>query len=428
METKFNQKSTVTNFKSNLPLSTQYISWVLILLACIIINNYIDRSSIAYAITAIKSEFTLTDSQFGLLTTTFAIGYLIMTFLGGILVDRYGPKKIITIFGLSWSLTILLMGFCKSYSMLLLFRFLLGLTEGPCFPCITRVVADNFPITFRARFMTFALIALPLASMLGAPTLALLIHHYEWRITFILLGVASAIPALVWFFLYREVASSSKENALFKWSEIKTILRNRDLMLNNFADFAYGYTLFFALIWLPVYLEKAHHLKLKTLGWIASIPWLATIVMAICVAILSDYLWRRYQSLRLARSCIIWMGLLLSSCGFIIVVLSQSLWMCIVGLSLGIGFCVATNSAFFALNMDLAPEYAGTSMGIMNVFFASSGMISPWLTGKLIDATGNFNSAILLLVTINLLAVIAVALFQRPTLTFVKLLDSETAR
>lgn len=68
--------------------------WVIILLLfTITATNYVDRSAISYAITAIAQQFQLDGNAVGLILGAFGIGYLVTTFVGGITVDRYGPKS-----------------------------------------------------------------------------------------------------------------------------------------------------------------------------------------------------------------------------------------------------------------------------------------------------------------------------------------------
>jgi MFS family permease len=63
-----------------------------------------------------------------------------------------------------------------------------------------------------------------------------------------------------------------------------------------------------------------------------------------------------------------------------------------------IALCLA--ASFFCLEfivapiwsvpMDIAPEHAGTASGLMNFGFGMSGIVSPVVTGLLIDRTGDW--------------------------------------
>ncbi|MBU6447044.1 MAG: MFS transporter, partial [Verrucomicrobia bacterium] len=62
----------------------------------------------------------------------------------------------------------------------------------------------------------------------------------------------------------------------------------------------------------------------------------------------------------------------------------------------------------------VAKEKAGTAQGLTSSCLSLGGIIGPILTGRLIDLTGNYQGAFLLLAAITGVAVIAVILFHHP--------------
>src|SRR5262249_38321955 len=128
-----------------------------------------------------------------------------------------------------------------------------------------------------------------------------------------------------------------------------------------------------------------------------------------------DWLWVKTGSMRIARSHMIWICQLLSGICFIpVLFLGHNLPLCLTMISLGLGFGLMPNSAFYALNTDLAKDRAATSLGLMDTFFALAGILAPLLTGWLTDLTGGFNAAITLLIFFTLSSVGAILVFQKP--------------
>ncbi|RMF17943.1 MAG: MFS transporter, partial [Alphaproteobacteria bacterium] len=79
--------------------------WLVVtLLFAIAIVNYIDRSAISYAIVPIARELGLDDAARGLVLGAFGIGYAATTLIGGFLVDRYGPRRVLMAAVLFWAL------------------------------------------------------------------------------------------------------------------------------------------------------------------------------------------------------------------------------------------------------------------------------------------------------------------------------------
>lgn len=416
--------------------------WVVIALAFLItIINYLDRSAISYAIGPLKKEFGFNDADFGFIASAFGIGYMVMTVGGGILVDKYGARKMWALAAILWSAMTALMGLASSFWMLFTFRTLLGIAEGPSFPALTRTVTDWLPRSERARSTAIGLAAVPLGSVIGAPLISHLIIYMGWKMMFAILGSLGIVWAVVWTIFFRDYPENSRFVSHFELNVIREgrpidtdltdsqrrhkdlstgkstwqyMLFNPALMSNNLAFFAFGYMLFFSLTWLPGYLEATYQVNLKQVGLFLIAPWLTAAVLLTFAGFLSDWLWLKTGSTRVARSHLIWICQLASACCFLPVVFIHSLPLAIVLISLGLGLGMMPNCAFYALNSDLAADRAATSLGIMDCFFAAAGIAAPALTGMLAQSTGNFNAAILLMVAFTFLSVISIVLFQHP--------------
>jgi ACS family hexuronate transporter-like MFS transporter len=428
------------------PVSTKPATsyrWVIMALAFIVIViNYMDRSAISYAIGPIKAEFHLRDEDFGFISSAFGIGYLVMTLGGGIIVDLWGARKAWTWAAVAWSAVTGGIAVVTGFWPLFFMRTMLGVTEGPCFPAMTRTVTDWLPMSERARSTAFGLAAVPLASVIGAPVISHLIVHLGWKMMFVILGSLGLVWAAVWHYAFRDypenskhvspselefiregresqVGKSDEEIRSHHLGEGKTtwrfMLLNPSLMANNYAFFSFGYLLFFAISWLPGFLQQTFHLQLVHAGELLMVPWLTATFMLAGAGWISDYLWRKTGSIRIARSHMIWICQLLSALCFIpIVIHPESLTVAMIFLSLGVGFGMMPNSCFYALNSDLAGDRAGTSLGLMDCFLAAAGILAPSITGWLVTATGNFNFAFILMIAFTLTSVLGIIFFQHP--------------
>lgn len=409
-----------------------FYRWTVITLSFIaIIVTYLDRTALSYAITPLETLFHLSNADFGTIAAAFGIGYMIMTVGGGVLVDKYGARKTWSISAVCWSIACGMIGFATGFAWLFIFRLLLGLTEGPSFPSFTRVAADWLPQAERARALAFGLAAVPLASVVGAPIISHLIVHVGWRCMFVLLGILGIVWSIIWYVMFRDRPADSHKVSAAELQHIehglathpnmatatektswKFMLFNRALLVNNYAFFAFGYLLFFAITWLPGYLEQTYHLQVKEVGWFLVLPWLTAAILIMVGGSLSDWLWKKTASLRIARSHLIWISQLLSAVAFIPVVFCHSLVIAIIGISLGVGFGMMPNAAFYAINADLARDRAATSLGIMDCAFAAAGILAPFITGMLSNITGNFSAAILLMSGLTVSSAIGIILWQ----------------
>lgn len=394
--------------------------------------NFIDRSAISFVIEPLKKEFQFTDTQFGMILSAFGLGYVLLTAFGGWLVDVYGTRGIWALSAIAWSLCVGLLGIAAGFWGFIGLRFLLGITEGPHFPAMTRTVSRWLPPAERARALSLGLVAIPLSSVLGAPITSYLVVDLGWRMMFFIISGIGILWAAVWFMLFKDkpqecrfvgeeekkmLAEACKETSVEnKDSKInwRYILTHPTLLVNNFAYFAFGYLLFFATLWLPGYFLSQHSLNLKSVGWYLTIPWLVAAAFLKAGGFLSDWLYKKTNNHRIARSHLIWASQLLAAASFLALGFTESLGMSIILLSLGLGFGFMPQPVFFSVNIDVAKERAGTAQGITSSCLSLAGIIAPALTGWLVDLTSSYKGAFFLLAGLTALSVIVVVLFHRP--------------
>lgn len=405
--------------------------WVVAgLIFFITLVNFIDRSAISFVIDPLKKEFHFSDTEFGMILSAFGLGYILLTFFGGWLVDHFGARIVWPLAAVAWSLCVGCLGFASGFWSFIWIRLLLGVTEGPHFPAMTRSISNWLAPKERARALSIGLVAIPLSSVLGAPITSYLVSDFGWRAMFWIISSVGIFWAVIWYFLFRDrPEESSRVNAAERLHiaggskrvdkkkepmDWRFVLLHPALIANNIAYFAFGYMLFFATLWLPGYFLREHGLNLKSVGWYLTIPWLVGAVFLKAGGILSDYLYKKTGKSRLARSHLIWSSQLLAAIFFVLLSFTHSLGWSIFALSLGLGFGLMPQAAFFSINIDVAKERAGAAQGVTSSCLSLAGIIAPAVTGWLIDMSGSYQGAFLLLAAMTCIAVVVVIAFHHP--------------
>lgn len=124
---------------------------VQVLLFFLILITYLDRVCISLVGVRIKSEFNLSNEEFGWVLGTFALAYALFEIPAGVLGDRIGQRKILIRIVLWWSLFTALTGFTVGFITLLCVRFLFGMGEAGAFPNSTAVISRWFPASETAK-------------------------------------------------------------------------------------------------------------------------------------------------------------------------------------------------------------------------------------------------------------------------------------
>ena len=131
--------------------------------------NFIDRSAISFVIEPLKKEFHFSDTQFGMILSAFGVGYILLTAVGGYLVDKWGVRVMWPVAAVAWSVCVGCLGLAAGFWSFIALRFLLGVSEGPHFPAMTLSISRWLSPRERARALSLGLVAIPLSSVVGAP-------------------------------------------------------------------------------------------------------------------------------------------------------------------------------------------------------------------------------------------------------------------
>jgi MFS family permease len=399
--------------------------------------NYLDRTAISFA----KGAMGLSDQDFGFIAGAFGFGYMFMTLGGGILVDKFGPRRVWSAAALSWSVITASLGLITGFAPFVAMRIALGLAEGPHFPSLNRVVADWLPTSERARATAIGLTAVSFASVIGAPLISQLIIGLGWRMMFAVLGSLGIVWAITWMIIFRDFPEQSKfvsdtelkiihagvnvdrtlshenlrkrgtQNGTSTW---KYLLTDPSLVSCYYSFFAFGYLLFFSINWLPNFLEHTYKVQLREQGIYLIAPWLTASILVSFGGWLSDRIWNKTKSIRKARTHMIWICQLLSAICLTPLLFEPPLTVALCMLCLGVGIGLMANSAYYTVICDLAKDKAGTALGLMTSCSALASVAAPSLTGMIVTATHKFNAAFGLLIFFSFTATFAVFLLQHP--------------
>lgn len=155
------------------------------------------RTSLGVASLEASDRFGLGPAALGTFTVLQVGVYALMQVPTGMLVDRFGPRRVLVTAALLMGLGQLLFAFATSYPLGLVARAVLGVGDAMTFVSVLRLVAAHFPARRYAALTSITAALGALGQLLSTVPLSLLLDGAGWTATFAVAGAATALYAVV---------------------------------------------------------------------------------------------------------------------------------------------------------------------------------------------------------------------------------------
>lgn len=181
-------------------MKAAYPRYVLALLLVSYTMNSMDRAMLAILLGPISSEFSLSDTQLGLLTgIAFAAVYSLLGIPAAALADRTSHRNVLAGSILVWSVATVTCGVAGGFAGLLLARIGTGAGQAGATPSSHAILAEHFPLQRRATAIAVFSIGAPLGLVLAGMWGGYGEGALGWRMTIALAGIPGLLLApLVW--------------------------------------------------------------------------------------------------------------------------------------------------------------------------------------------------------------------------------------
>lgn len=432
-------------------IPTRYL--VLALIFVITSVNYADRSSVSITGSSLQADLGFSTVQLGYIFSAFSWAYVVGQLPGGVLLDRFGARRIYGASIALWTLVTFLISLVGlittpvlvTVTIIFVLRLLLGAFECPAFPANARIATTWFPTAERGRATAVFNSAQYFATALFAPIMGWVTHAFGWRWVFVLLGVLGFALAVFWLrwmdvpVRHGRVTPAELETirsggglvhldapktdtatdeatantqvqprAPLNRATIARIFSTRPLWGVYISQYAINALTYFFITWFPVYLVKGRGLSLVEVGFVAALPALCGFAGGLAGGFISDAMLRRGWSLTAARKVPSVAGMLLATliaaCS-----LTDSTALIVAIMTLAF-FGKGIGSLGWAITTDIAPPRATSFVGsTMNAFGNVAGIVTPIVIGYTVQATGSFTVALWFVAAHALLALVGLA-------------------
>ncbi len=250
------------------------LRWVVVgVFVCSSILNYLDRQILAGLAPLLRQEFSLTNAGYGQVLAAFSITYALSSPLAGLLIDRFGLNRGISVGVGLWSIAGIATGFVRNLSGLLSCRAVLGAGESAGVPAVGKALHRYLLPKERALGNAFSQIVLSIGAILAPPLATWFALRHGWRSAFLFTGITGLAWIPLWLWVSSQAPAVAEETAAAdRAAGLGSLLRDKRLWSYVVANVLSMpvYTLWSN--WTTLYLKEARGLSLVEANLLAPVP------------------------------------------------------------------------------------------------------------------------------------------------------------
>ncbi|HFK3991999.1 TPA: MFS transporter [Citrobacter freundii] len=388
---------------------------------------YLDRVNVS--VFAADSDFL---NYFGIAGNPVQIGLMMSIFLAaygisGIVLspigDYLGPRKSMTICIITMAISMLIGGVSTTFIVFLVARVILGLAEGWYYPMQNLYVKNWIPPRERGRANATWVIGQSLAPAIAMPLFTWIIAEHGWRESFFFCAALSLIPLYLFWFrstdkpedhkkvnkeelqhiqngLADERSNASQQTKLTFKERIKPFANNPKYWLLVLWYISLQVVYWGLVSWLPAYLRTAKGFSWAEMGWLASMPFVAAVLLKTVNGILND---------KIGRSApLLFLAMFLGGIFIFLASIVTGKYPAAFCMIFAFGFAsMATSSAWTLLQTLIPASSLSSASGIMNGLSLGLSSLSPVFLGAIIHFTGSYDTGLFGLVAVCAIASVA---------------------
>ncbi|ARU94780.1 MFS transporter [Tatumella citrea] len=402
--------STLTPANNQKPSSFR---WVLFgAMFFLVAVNLMDRITLSIGMPFIKDEFSLSPTMQGLILSSFFWSYALLQIPGGWMLDRFGPRKVVTGALFGWGFFQAIIGFATGGISMMLARIGLGVMEAPVSPSGAKLSSRWLTKSERGRGAVVMDSGSPLGVAFGGIIVAHLIVLLDsWRIAFVLVGLFTMLLGLFAWKIIRDrpewhpkvnqqeldyihagnitQADDSDERPTqglgISWLTMIAIMIGRA---------SWGMVYWGLLTWGPSYLAQAQGLKLAAIGNSTFLIFIVGTVGCLFSGFFTDFMVKKGVSHNVALKSMLSVSGIVGLGALYALSSITDPEKAVILLAVA-AFFLMFGSLYWSFPAILAPkDRVGMVGGLMNMANSVAGILVPILVGVILQATGSFKSVL----------------------------------
>jgi len=343
----------------------KYTIIIFLSLSALFFFSIVHRVGIAVIAFDIMDEFRADASLLGLMSSMYFFPYAVAQIPVGIMLDRIGIRKTVTMLSMVACLGNLIFFLSPSIEVLTLGRALVGFGVGGFYVSSLKAIAVWFdPKRFATLTGVFTSIG-NMGAVFASSPLALLTLALGWRYSFLIIFIFMIFfTGVAWFAIKDEGAESFRSKGTVL-SDLRTIFSRREfLMLALVPLFTYGFFISFQGLWGGPFLMDVYGMSKPSAGNFLLLIGLGFMILGPIAGFISDKTRRRKPVLMtgVLLSLLFWLIMYVAGGSLDDYQLMSVLFL----LGSAFGFC---NNIYMTMSKELfTTDICGTAMACLNTF------------------------------------------------------------
>ena len=189
--------------------------------------SYLYRTVNAVISPELSAALSVSASSLGLVTSAYFIAFAAMQLPAGMLLDRYGPRRVEPILLALAACGALAFAASERLSELVLARALIGAGVSVCLMAPLKAIATWYPAERQASLSGWMMVAAGIGALLSTAPLAAALSIVSWRTIFVVLSAATFAAALAIVLIVPDTPAQTQPRSLGEqWAGVTRVFRS----------------------------------------------------------------------------------------------------------------------------------------------------------------------------------------------------------
>jgi predicted MFS family arabinose efflux permease len=331
----------------------------------------------------IMQQFGIGAATFGQFSGVYYIGYSLMHLPIGIMLDRYGPRKIMTTCILLTVAGLMPLLFAEHWIYPIAGRFLIGMGSSAAILSVFKIIRMTFDEKRFSRMLSLSVTIGLFGAIYGGGPVSYMREVFGYHSVIQLFAVAGLLLALVTYWMVPDVKSGLKGSVL---SDIKEVMRNSRVIWSClFAGLMVGPLEGFADVWGIAFLKQVYGFDETIAAGMTSMIFIGMCFGAPILSLIADKIGSYFGT-------IIGAGMVMAVSFALMLILHLTSSMLTLSFVL-VGICCAYQIlAIYKASTYVREQVAGLTTAVANMIIMIFGYAFHALIGWTINAMGGANA------------------------------------